>query len=133
MGAPTAWATGVGYDGSTQTVAVADTGLGEGTPATAHADIPTGRITAIANWPGASVPACYQVTNDGAQDVDTGHGTHVAGSVLGQGDATEPPGGRGVGTAPAARLVFQAVENWTATTSSGYPPTSGRSSSRRTP
>ena len=52
IGAPTAWATGVGYDGSTQTVAVADTGLGGGTAATAHSDLPASRITNISNWPG---------------------------------------------------------------------------------
>ena len=38
MGADTANTNG--YDGSTQIVAVADTGLGGGTAATAHADIP---------------------------------------------------------------------------------------------
>ena len=111
-----------GYDGSTQIVAVADTGLGGGTAATAHADIPSSRISGIFNWPGASSPLCYTVTNDGAIDVDSGHGTHVAGSVLSDGT-----GGIGVGTAPAARLIFQAVENWAqmqgqcaATNPSGY-------------
>ena len=49
-----------GYDGSTQTVAVADTGLGGGTAATAHADIPATRITAIYDWATVSVcPNCY--------------------------------------------------------------------------
>ena len=40
--------------------------------------------------------------------MDSGHGTHVATSVLGDGDAA----GLGKGTAPAARLVFQATENY---------------------
>jgi hypothetical protein len=49
------------------------------------------------------------VINDGVQDVDSGHGTHVALSVLGDGGAS----GEGKGTASAAQLVFQAVENYT--------------------
>ena len=51
---------------------------------------------------------CYNVINDGAVDVDSGHGTHVAGSVLSDGGAS----GEGKGVAPAARLVFQAIENY---------------------
>jgi len=43
-----------GYDGSTQIAAVADTGLGGGTAATAHADIPSSRIIAIQDFPAAS-------------------------------------------------------------------------------
>ena len=109
MGATLANASG--YDGSTQIVAVADTGLGGGTTTTAHADIPAGRMVAIYNWPGVT-DSCFQsITNDGAIDVDSGHGTHVATSVLGDGDAA----GLGKGTAPAARLVFQATENWVTT------------------
>ena len=50
MGAATA--NGSGYDGSTQTVAIADTGLGGGTAATAHAHIPASRVAAIYDWPG---------------------------------------------------------------------------------
>ena len=119
MGANTAHANG--YDGSTQIVAVADTGLGGGTAATAHADIPASRVVAIYNWPGVT-DSCFQsITNDGAIDVDSGHGTHVSTSVLGDGDTT----GLGKGTAPAARLVFQATENWVTTSQLcklyGYP------------
>jgi subtilisin family serine protease len=105
MGANAAYA--LGYDGSTQIVAVADTGLGGGTAATAHADIPASRIVAIYNWPGVS-DSCWTITDDGSRDVDSGHGTHVALSVLGDGDPT----GIGKGTAPGARLVFQSTENW---------------------
>jgi serine protease AprX len=96
-----------GYDGSTQIVAVADTGLGNGTATGAHPDIAASRIVAINNWPGAS-DRCWSVADDGAIDVDSGHGTHVAGSVLSAGGVN----GIGRGTAPAARLVFQATENW---------------------
>ncbi len=106
LGANTANANG--YDGSTQTVAVADTGIGGGTAATAHNDIPASRVTAIYNWPGTT-NSCFQtITNDGAVDVDSAHGTHTSGSVLSDGGAN----GVGKGTAPAAHLVFQATENW---------------------
>lgn len=104
IGATTAHARG--YNGSTQTVAVADTGLGGGTPTTAHRDI-NGRVTAVYNWPGAS-DSCWTISDDGAIDVDSGHGTHTAGSVLSAG----APNGIGKGSAPAANLVFQATENW---------------------
>jgi hypothetical protein len=97
-----------GYDGSTQIVAVADTGLGGGTAATAHADIPASRVTAIFDWPSASARNCYTAYPDGAQDVDSGHGTHTSLSVLSDGDTA----GIGTGTAPAASLVFQAVEDY---------------------
>jgi len=106
MGANTANANG--YDGSTQTAAVADTGLGGGTTATAHADIPSSRITQIFDWPASDAFLCYDAFPDGAKDVDSGHGTHVAGSVLSDGG----PGGEGKGTAPAAHLVFQAIEDY---------------------
>jgi subtilisin family serine protease len=105
MGATTANA--AGYDGSTQIVAVADTGIGNGTATGAHPHIPSSRVVAIYNWPGSS-DRCWSITDDGTIDVDSGHGTHVAGSVLSAGDAA----GFGRGTAPAARLVFQATENW---------------------
>jgi serine protease AprX len=97
-----------GYDGSTQTVAIADTGLGGGTTTTAHRDIPSSRITAIFNWPGAAGSCFKTVTNDGSIDVDSGHGTHTSGSVLSGG----APNGIGSGTAPAAHLVFQSTENY---------------------
>ena len=101
-----------GYDGRTQIVAVADTGLGDGTPSTAHRDIPEERITAIHNWPGPTTGDCRVgngIIDDGARDVSSGHGTHVSGSVLSGGG----PAGEGRGTAPGASLVFQAVENYT--------------------
>jgi serine protease AprX len=97
-----------GYDGSSQTIAIADTGLGTGTAGGAHADIPASRIASIFNWTG--VPDfCFEIiVNDGAQDVDSGHGTHVATAAVGAGNAT----GAGRGTAPEANLVFQAIENY---------------------
>jgi subtilase family serine protease/subtilisin family serine protease len=99
---------GAGYDGSTQTIAISDTGLGGGTATSAHADLQAGRIAGIYNWPG--VPSfCFEtIVSDGPVDVDTGHGTHVATSALGGGNAS----GVGGGTAPASRLVFQAIEDF---------------------
>lgn len=98
-----------GYDGSTQTVGVTDTGIGAGSRSAAHADIPLARFPALYNYPGADSFFCYDVIDDGAVDVDTGHGTHTSTSLLGDGGIS----GEGKGAAPAASLVFQAVENWT--------------------
>lgn len=97
-----------GYDGSSQIVAVADTGLGGGTASTAHRDIPSSRVTAIYNWPGTAAGCFSQIQDDGSIDVDSGHGTHTAGSVLSAGEAN----GIGRGSAPAARLVFQSTESY---------------------
>ncbi len=47
-------ANGRGYNGSTQIAAVSDTGIGGGTTTTAHTDIPSSRVVAIYNWPGAA-------------------------------------------------------------------------------
>jgi hypothetical protein len=102
-----------GFDGSTQTVAVADTGFGNGSVSNGFADVDPSRVTNIYNWPGAAGGCFSSVINDGAVDVDSGHGTHTTTSVLGSGDA----GGAGRGTAPAAHLVFQAIENWANITS----------------
>jgi subtilase family serine protease len=97
-----------GFDGSTQTIAIADTGLGLGTASGAHNDIAPARVSSIFNWPGVADFCFETIANDGAQDVDSGHGTHVATAALGSGDAT----GAGRGTAPAGQLVFQAIENF---------------------
>jgi serine protease AprX len=101
-------ANGRGYNGSSQTAAVADTGLGGGTPSTAHPDIPSSRIVAIYNWPGSSGGCFQSVTDDGSIDVDSGHGTHTTSSVLSSGGT----GDIGQGVAPGASLVFQSTENW---------------------
>lgn len=111
-----------GYDGSSQIAAVADTGIGGGTATTAHPDIPSSRVAGIFNWPGAAGGCFQSIANDGSIDVDSGHGTHTAGSVLSGGE----PSGVGRGVAPAARLVFQSTENWATITSfcqifGGYP------------
>ncbi len=106
LGSATANASG--YDGSTQTIAVADTGIGGGTAATAHTHVPASRIAGISNWPGVTDFCFETIVNDGARDVDSGHGTHTSLSAVGDGGAS----GLGKGTAPAARLFFQSVENY---------------------
>ena len=95
-----------GYDGFEQIVAVADTGYGDGTRG-GHPDIAAGRVT-IMDYPSANNSSCWTAINDGAGDVDSGHGTHTAVSVLGAGDV----GGEGQGTAPAAGLLMQTVEDY---------------------
>jgi len=81
--------------GRGQIVCVADTGLDTGVnDASIHPDI-RGRILDIIDFSG-----------DGAMDPGDGHGTHVTGSVLGNGAAS---GGKIRGMAPEAKLVFEAV------------------------
>jgi len=122
MGVREVWDT-QGLYGSGQTVAVCDTGLDQGstTPASLHDDFENGsgvsRVTTI-----------YDRVGDGENDVNSGHGTHVAGSVLGNGDLSGAtpashtyPESAYVGMAPEANLVFQAVENNTSGALSGIP------------
>ncbi|WP_164997839.1 S8 family serine peptidase, partial [Methanolobus psychrotolerans] len=81
--------------GNGQIVAVCDTGLDTGiNDNSMHADI-RGRILSIADF-----------SVDGAADI-SGHGTHVVGSLLGNGAMSD---GQYTGMAPQASLVFQAVE-----------------------
>jgi hypothetical protein len=102
--------------GEGQVVAVADTGLDQGSkdPANLHDDfedgnpIPNSRVIQIFD---------LVVPPDGADDVKSGHGTHVAGSVLGNGaeSGSDPPShvyvGSYAGVAPEAGLIFQALED----------------------
>jgi PGF-pre-PGF domain-containing protein len=89
--------TNYGLTGSGQIVAVADTGLDTGqNDATMHDDL-EGRIVKI-----------YDSSNDGNKSDTNGHGTHVAGSVLGNGALSA---GKYAGAAPEAELVFQAIGN----------------------
>jgi hypothetical protein len=65
------------------------------------------RVERIYSWSAAN-SSCYSVKGNGARDEDSGHGTHVSVSILGEGNAL----GQGRGAAPAAHLVFQAVEEY---------------------
>ena len=106
--------------GKGEIVAVADSGLDTGNASTIHPDF-AGRIVEIASFP---IDSSFDdfITNpggdDGPADTNSGHGTHVAGSVLGNGkraevlDLTQEI----KGVAPEAKLVFQAIEQkpeWT--------------------
>lgn len=98
------WLTGAG-----QAVAVTDTGLDVQAQvlAGANPDFAAGRIAA-AFTPAQmdpSDPSCASTTDWGDR---YGHGTHVAGSVLGAG-ARSPAGPSLAGMAPGARLVLQNV------------------------
>jgi hypothetical protein len=78
-------------DGSGQIVAVADTGIDQ-----EHPDFAGRIVAAIGFGPG------------GTTDDFHGHGTHVAGSVLGDGAASN---GQYRGAAPGARLYFQSLQS----------------------
>ena len=105
----TSWS---GLDGSGITVTVGDTGLDSGVnDATMHPDF-SDHILGIYSWPRPysecawNSPSDPGSCDDGADD-DHGHGTHVAGSVLGDGTAS---GGSVVGIAPEAQLLVHAFE-----------------------
>ncbi|MBP66440.1 MAG: hypothetical protein CMA67_04190, partial [Euryarchaeota archaeon] len=99
-------------DGTGITVAVVDSGLDSGTnDSTMHPDF-RDHILDIVSFPMTSSRAswCGSPADDGASDID-GHGTHVAGSVLGDGTDSS---GNIKGIAPEARLYFQSVGVWCA-------------------
>ncbi len=84
------------FQGTGQTVAVADTGFDKGSTTDVHEAF-TGRVAKL-----------YALGRPNNPNDPNGHGTHVAGSVLGDGNSTAL--GHSVrGTAPAARLVLQSV------------------------
>ena len=101
-----------GLDGSGIIVTVADTGLDSGiNDATMHPDF-SDHIHDIYSWPQPqwrcpwTTPTDPGPCDDGAID-DNGHGTHVAGSVLGDGTISS---GSIVGIAQEALLHFHAFE-----------------------
>ncbi|DAC50215.1 MAG TPA: hypothetical protein D7H87_04335 [Candidatus Poseidoniales archaeon] len=94
-------------DGTGIIVTVADTGLDSGTnDSTMHADF-RDHIVDVVSWgmSASDASSCGSPADDGAADTD-GHGTHVAGSVLGDGTNSS---GNIKGIAPEARLYFQAI------------------------
>lgn len=112
-----------GLYGAGQTVGVCDTGLDQGStiPADLHDDFEDGSG-------GSRVTQIFDRVGDGADDVNSGHGTHVAGSVLGNGTESGSdqssksfPSTCFAGMAPKAGLVFQAVENNSTESLSGLP------------
>ena len=101
-------------DASGEIVGICDTGFDIGSTGPAHPDF-AGRVKSVTSYPITPDFATY-IRNpggdDGAADLDSGHGTHVAGSAVGDGAAsTDLPGQAPIrGMAYRARLVFQAVE-----------------------
>jgi len=100
-------------DGAGEVIAVADTGLDSGDPARAmHPDL-AGRVRWLeslpmnASWQAICLPAAPSTPADDAADRGSSHGTHVAGLACGSGAAS---GGKLGGMAPAAELVFLAIE-----------------------
>jgi serine protease AprX len=80
----------VPFDGSGEIIGIADTGLDQN-----HPDFPTARIVAV-----------IARGRPGDPSDPNGHGTHVAGSALGDGTASA---GAFKGAAPGAKLVFQSL------------------------
>lgn len=92
------------YEGGKQAVAVADTGLDLGSLSDMHPAF-KGRVTALH-------PLGRKA--QGLSNDPVGHGTHVAGSVLGNDVSStmggkEGKGGRIRGTAPKAKLLMQSI------------------------
>lgn len=85
-----------GYSGVGQIVGIADTGLDTGNEDTMHPDF-QGQIKSL-----------YAVGRPGDPSDQHGHGTHVAGSILGTGAVSE---GKYKGMAPGAKLVFHSIES----------------------
>ncbi|MBD0344646.1 MAG: S8 family serine peptidase [Coleofasciculus sp. Co-bin14] len=85
----------VNLQGENQVVAVADTGFDKGSTTDVHPAF-TNRVVKL-----------YPLGRSTANDPN-GHGTHVAGSVLGDGNSQQM-GGSIQGTAPKAKLVLQSL------------------------
>lgn len=104
---------GTNLTGKGEIVAVADSGLDTGEKSTLHPDFQN-RVRTIQSYPiNASFATLMNNVgeDDGASDKYSGHGTHVAGSVLGDGKQAAAMGLTPVkGMAPEAELVFQAIE-----------------------
>ncbi|MDH5219398.1 MAG: S8 family serine peptidase, partial [Gammaproteobacteria bacterium] len=109
---PVATIGGSDLRGRGQVIAVADTGLDSGVnDDSLHPDF-KGRVKAIVSLPlnkSWNTIAQHADNNDGGSDRHSGHGTHVAGLALGNGIRS---GGLHQGVAPAAELVFQAIEQY---------------------
>ncbi len=99
--------------GKGEIIAIADTGLDTGEKEPLHLDL-QGRVKEIRSY---SIRKSFEkrVDNpgddDGASDKYSGHGTHVAGSVLGSGEIAKRFGLPSIqGMASEAELIFQAIE-----------------------
>jgi len=110
----------LGLRGKGEIIAIADTGLDTGEQALLHPDF-QGRVRHIKSYPitDAWSGLIENIGDDcGAADKFSGHGTHVAGSALGNGERARRSSLSAVpsGTAAEAELIFQAIEQeptWT--------------------
>ncbi|MGQ9825762.1 MAG: S8 family serine peptidase, partial [Desulfotomaculales bacterium] len=89
-----------GLTGAGQVVAIADSGLGNGKMADPHPDLKSRpgqmpKVIMLKSW-----------SDRAAADDPDGHGTHLAATVAGTGEAS---GGRFAGVAPGASIYFQAI------------------------
>jgi hypothetical protein len=128
MNGAAAWS--AGFTGGGISVGAVDSGLDTGGASPTHPDFGGGRILNISSYPvynydfeGCGSPVNLD-TNDGPADLDTGHGTHVMGSMAGSGAASS---GAYQGLAPQAIIHFQAMEQFVqwpsgCTPASGYYP-----------
>jgi hypothetical protein len=111
--------TGLSLTGTGQVIGISDTGLDSGVDdASMHDDI-EGNILQIFSWP-VQPGAINAGADDGAADIESGHGTHTCGSIIADGTMS---GGTYTGVAPDASIVFQAIEQWTdnwGTSKDGY-------------
>lgn len=113
--------------GEGEIIAIADTGLDSGTKVTQHPDFHN-QILEIRSYPlppSYNSNVCNPGSDDGCADFHTGHGTHVAGTVLGNGRRAEDFGLSITpkGIAPKAKLFFQAIEqtaHWTQAAQNNY-------------
>ncbi|MBK7962781.1 MAG: S8 family serine peptidase [Bdellovibrionales bacterium] len=100
MNMDVAWA--LGFEGQGQTAAMADTGVDSGDVATLHQD-----------FAGASVQGQIFGLYSKSWGDPMGHGTHVAGSIVGRGNASPVMAGSSWrlqrGAAPAAQFVGQSM------------------------
>ncbi|AGL03807.1 S8 family serine peptidase [Desulfoscipio gibsoniae] len=92
--------TGTGLTGEGQTIGLADSGLDTGSMGNLHPDLESAagekpRVIMLKSWAGVETPA----------DV-SGHGTHMAGTLVGSGKASD---GKYTGVAPGASLYFQGI------------------------
>ncbi|HET7169620.1 MAG TPA: S8 family serine peptidase, partial [Candidatus Limnocylindrales bacterium] len=87
---------GTPFEGDGEVIAVADTGFDMGSTTNVHAAF-TNRVLAL-----------YDLGRPNMTNDPDGHGTHVAGSAVGDGNSTSM-GGAIRGTAPQARLVVQSL------------------------
>lgn len=96
ISAPAVW--NVGLNGSGVNISVTDTGIDSGNLTTLHPDL-RGRVVALIDY-------TENNTYDGIAEDPHGHGTHTAGTVLGNGTASNR---NYTGVASAANLIVQRV------------------------